>query len=292
MLAAGLRFFLFVELAFYALVAALGFGLDWGPALFAALAWFIGGRAGFVGVTYIFAVAFHSPAPRLGVGRTLAMVAGEFAAFLALFVLIQPFERLWMRRDMFPAGRRVLLLVHGYGCNRGAWWWLRRRMLRDGFAVATINLEPPYTSIDNFVPLLRQRIDAVCKESGCEQVTLIAHSMGGLVARAYLAAECAARVAALVTLASPHGGSELARFGVGPNARQMTPGSAWLAALPALPAEFPVVAIRNEHDNFVMPQDLQRLTGADDAALPGLGHLAMLLSPRAAALLGEVLAHG
>lgn len=288
MLSAGLRFFILLELGFYVLVAAKGFGLDWGPSLAAAVAWFIGGRAGFIGVTYVFALAFHSPASRLSVGRAMAMVCAEFAAFLALFVCIQPFERLWMGGDRLPAGRRVLLLVHGYGCNRGAWWWLRRRLERDGYAVATLNLEPPYTDIGNFVPQLRQRIDAVCREAGVERLHLVAHSMGGLVARACLASDGAARVSSLVTLATPHGGSELARFGIGPNARQMTPDSAWLRALPPA-VGFPVTAVRNEHDNFVMPQDLQRLPGAVDVALPGLGHLAMLFSPRVAAALGVAL---
>jgi pimeloyl-ACP methyl ester carboxylesterase len=52
--------------------------------------------------------------------------------------------------------------------------------------VATINLEPIYTSIDDFVDPLARRIDAVLAETGAERLILVGHSMGGLVARAYL----------------------------------------------------------------------------------------------------------
>ena len=50
-----------------------------------------------------------------------------------------------------------------------------------------------------------------------------------------------------------------------------------------------LVALRNSHDNFVMPQDSQRFPGARDVELPALGHLAVLFSGRAAEALLEAL---
>jgi len=44
----------------------------------------------------------------------------------------------------------------------------------------------------------------------------------------------------------------------------------------------PALAIDTPHDNFVMPQDNQRLPGALDLELDGLGHLACLFSRRTA----------
>lgn len=289
MLAAALRLFLLFELALYVTLAYGAFNLPLPQAVAAALAWFIGGRAGFVSFTYLVAVAHHSPAPRVGFLRALRMFVGEFLAFLALFVLIQPFERLWMGGDRLVRGRPLVLLVHGYGCNRGAWWWLRRQLEAAGHSVATVNLEPPYTDIENYVPQLQRRVEEACAEAGCHHLQVVAHSMGGLVARAYLRKHGSSRVAGLVTLASPHAGSELSRYGIGPNARQMTPGSSWLTSLAAQRLDLPVVAVRNCHDNFVMPQNNQRLSGADDVELPALGHLAMLFSPRVATALGAAL---
>ena len=102
--------------------------------------------------------------------------------------------------------------------------------------------------------------------------------MGGLVARAYLRACGHARVAGLVTIGTPHHGSEMAHLGLGENARQMQPGSAWLRALAAEPLGVPALALYSPHDNYVMPQDSARLEGARTMALPGLGHLAMASS--------------
>lgn len=290
MLASALRRFLLLEIAVYAVLAHAVFALGPALALAAAIGCCVGSRATFIGTTFLFAAAHHSPAPRLGAWRALLMALGEFAACCALFLVIQPFERLWMGGERLPRGRRVVLLVHGYGCNRGAWWWLRRRLEADGYAVATVSLEPLDAGIDAFVPLLHQRIEDACRDAGRARLQLVGHSMGGLVARAYLQRHGHLRVCRLVTLASPHGGSLLARFGLGANARQMRPGSPWLAALPPLPDGLRAIALRASHDNFVLPQDHQRLPGATDVELPGLGHLALLFSRRAARALGVALA--
>lgn len=176
----------------------------------------------------------------------------------------------------------------GYGCNRGIWWWLRPRLEAAGHVVATISLEPPWGGIDGFAEQLHARIEAVCAATGAPRVTLVAHSMGGLVSRAYLARHGDARVARLISIASPHSGSQLARLGLGTCARQMAPGSAWLARLAAQRVTVPFVSVRTPQDNFVMPQDLQRHPDARDGPLPGVGHLAALCDAR---VLRLVLAH-
>ena len=109
---------------------------------------------------------------------------------------------------------------------------------------------------------------------------VVGHSMGGLVARACLRDPAArARIARIVTLGTPHHGSVLARWGPGRNARQMRPGSAWLAALNAQgPAPVPLVSVFSWHDNFVAPQDSPLLAGAQNVALAGIGHLSLVFS--------------
>ena len=56
----------------------------------------------------------------------------------------------------------------------------------------------------------------------------------------------------------------------------MEPGSMWLRDVASGPVKIPVISIRTPHDNFVMPQDNQRLPEAEDVELPGIGHLALL----------------
>jgi triacylglycerol lipase len=231
-----------------------------------------------------FAMSNRARRASAGTGRRrpplLATIVGECLAYAALFLLIQPFERLWMGDDRMgrqAPGSTPLLLIHGYLCNRGAWWWLRRRLKAAGFHVATLNLEPPLGSIEGFADQLHTRIEALRAETGAERVVLVGHSMGGLVARAYLARHGADRVAKLVTLACPHHGTWLARHGLGKDARQMETDSGWIHALPT--PDLPMLNIWSLADNFVAPQNSSRLAGANEILLTDTGHLAMLFSP-------------
>jgi len=280
-----LLFWLLVEIASYLAAAHHWLGLAWPQAGLAAAGLLLAVRAGINATTWTFSIAYGSPVAPIGVLAWLRMVLAEYLAFLATFVLIIPFERLWLGRDRLRPDHQAIVLVHGYGCSRGAWWWLRRQLEKAGHSVATVNLVPPYTNIGKMVPLLHQRIDEVCLESGCDQVILVGHSMGGLVARSYLSRHGIGQVAKLITLATPHGGSELARLALGANAREMEPHSHWLNDMNREKVSIPAVSIRTPHDNYVMPQDNQRLPGAEDVALPGLGHLAMLYSQRTLAAL-------
>jgi triacylglycerol lipase len=268
------------ELAIYAGVARGVFDASWPEATLGAGLMLLATRACVNAVTWSFALAYRSPAPRLSFLRTATMVVGEYLAFLLTFVVVMPFERLWMPRDRLGPSSRPLVLVHGYGCSRGVWWLLRHRLEAAGHTVASVSLAPPYASIDKLVPLLTSRIEAVCRKTGAQEVILVAHSMGGLVCRQYLARHGRSRVERLITIASPHAGSQLARIGIGANAREMTPGSQWLADLASDEYRVPTLSIRTPHDNYVMPQDNQRLTGARDVELAGIGHLAVLYARR------------
>jgi len=278
----ALLIWLLAELAVCATLARHFLGTSWGISAIVAAGTVLGLRAAIVAVTWGFARAYPSPARRLSAAESLRMIAGEYAAFLLIFVFILPFERLWMGRDRLRPCSRPLLLVHGYSCSRGVWWLLRRRLEAAGHIVATVSLAPPYTNIGKLVPELGQRIEAVCKATGADRVILVAHSMGGLVCRSYLARHGSDRVERLITISSPHSGSELARIGIGKNAREMEPGSRWLKDLGQSGLPVPAVAIRTPHDNFVMPQDNQRLPGASDVELAGIGHLAVLFARRTA----------
>ena len=255
-----------LEIAGYLAIGRLWLDIDWSAAVVGAIGGLLGLRAGIVAVTWIFGTAYASPAPRQNLATKARMMFGEYLAF----------ERLWMPADRLPTGRRPILLVHGYGCSRGVWWRLRRRLEAAGHTVATLSLVPPYTSIGKLVPQLNQRIEAVCATTGSKQVTLLGHSMGGLVCRSYLARHGSARVERLITLATPHAGSALARLGIGQNAREMEPDSLWLRDMAGERLPIPTVSLRNPYDNFAMPQDNQRLPGAKDVELPPVGHLAML----------------
>ncbi|MGK5007785.1 esterase/lipase family protein [Janthinobacterium sp. LB2P70] len=186
------------------------------------------------------------------------------------------------------AGRSLpVLLVHGYVCNRGYWTKLSRQLARAGIVHDGVDLEPIGADIEEFVPLVEQAIAELCARTGSDRVILVAHSMGGLVARAWLRHYGAARVARIVTIGTPHHGTALANLAAGANARQMsrvdgTP-SGWLAQLAA--SETPelralITSIYSHHDNIVAPQSSAQLPGARNIAFGGIGHVALASDAR------------
>ena len=289
MLPISLLIWITLEISGYLYIGRHFMHLDWPLAIVGAINCLLGLRFWMNATTWTFGMAFASPAPRLGFAKRLAIMVGEYLAFLLTFLLVIPFERLWMPADRLPAGSRPILLVHGYGCSRGIWWLLRRRLEAAGHTVASVSLIPPYTSLGKLVPQLNQRIEEVCAITGSKQVTLIAHSMGGLIYRSYLARHGSDRVDRLLTLATPHQGSALARIGIGKNAREMQPGSLWLRDMASEAVTIPFISLRNAYDNYAMPQDNQRLPGARDVELPPVGHIAMLYDKSIANLLIELL---
>ncbi len=207
----------------------------------------------------------------------------ECGAVALTYVIIMPFERWWLGADRvgrLAPGRVPVLLVHGYLCNRGLWWWMRRRLRELGAAVATINLEPPFGDIERFAEQLHIRIEALLEETGGDRLVLVGHSMGGLVSRAYLRRYGSTRVAKLITLASPHHGTRMARFDLGFDARQMEPNHPWIQELARNePVPVPTLSIWSLGDEFVVPAESSRLAGAREQVLPTIGHLSLVLAP-------------
>ena len=292
MAARQFRWMLFAELLIYSLLGSWLLSRGSTPLEAAGfwLASFFGMRLCLVLATFGFMLSGSGVVPeklRISPLQALRMVFEEYAALIVLFAVIQPFEKFWMGADRLGhcATRPLpLLLIHGYQCNRGFWIWMRSRLEAAGWVVATHSMEPVWTEIDNYADGIEQRIDEVLAATGAPQVILICHSMGGLAARAYLRRHGKGKVARMITLGSVHHGTELARLGLGPNARQMRIGNPWLIALGA-PGAVPVpqgsVSIFSHHDNYVFPQETaSRLEGATHIAISGVSHLGMAFSPR------------
>ena len=122
-------------------------------------------------------------------------------------------------------------------------------------------------------------------------VVVVAHSMGGLVARAALSAMDqeidTPPVAQVITLGTPHRGSETARLCRGAACRQMRIGSSWLAALNLERPHRRVTAMTSIYsidDNLVVPRASARLPGSQALAVTGIGHFGLLWSRQVAKL--------
>lgn len=186
-------------------------------------------------------------------------------------------------------GRRGVVLVHGFVCNRGIWnpWWPRLRAA--GVPCIALNLEPVFGSIDAYAPLIEAAVLRLQLATG-QPPLLVAHSMGGLAVRAWLREHDAdERTSGVITIGTPHHGTWLGRFGLATNTRQMHWHSPWLAALAASEpaARYRRFTCFHGHcDNIVFPCSTATLPGADNRHLRGHAHVHLLRHP---AVLAEVL---
>ncbi len=191
----------------------------------------------------------------------------------------------FLMRDPNPGPSELpVVLVHGLGCNAGVWFPFRRCLERRGIRpVYALSYGPPLASIEDFADQLAAKIDAVRRATGSAQIVLVAHSMGGLISRAYLRRFGGIHVRRLITIGSPHQGSKHAYLMNGRGLSEMRPGSTWLTDLnrdgESMTAGVPVVSLWSWHDSMVTPQTSSLLEGAENIALTGIGHNALLNDP-------------
>lgn len=205
-----------------------------------------------------------------------------------VFAWRQPFRWASLPDDAVPSAGAVpaVVFVHGFVCNRGLWLPWMQRLRREGVPYVSVNLEPVFGDIDDYVPLLGDAVRRAHAITGRPPV-LVCHSMGGLVARAWRLAEPGAPVYKVITIGSPHRGTWLGRFSRVANGRQMRQDGGWLAALfrretQAWPrdtyADF--VCWYSNADNIVFPASTATLPGADNRLVPGAAHVALAFHPR------------
>ena len=130
---------------------------------------------------------------------------------------------------------------------------------------------------------------------------IVAHSMGGLAARAWLRRDGAEqRAHSIVTIGTPHAGTWLARFALASNTRQMREGNDWLRELAAgepRSARALFTCYFGHCDNIVFPASNALLAGARQCHVEGTAHIDLINHPSAIAALWQALdragpAHG
>lgn len=249
---------------------------------------------------FLMAARSASPTPpafRIGPGAALRMYWEEFSTSMLTTSWHMPRARALTR--IYPGtAHPPVLLLHGYGCNSGYWASLAPMLAGARISHATLDLEPLTGDIDGYAERIEEAAARLQAQAGARQLVVVAHSMGGLAARAWMRSGGADQVTRLVTLGTPHHGTCLAAFGIGINAGQMRrmgvagPECAWLTALAAgEPAELRarITSIYSHHDNIIAPQTSSELQGARNLAFAGVGHVALGHNPRVlAAVLREL----
>ncbi len=247
----------------------------------------VGGYALVLGLEFALLRAAHGddPTQRATPGQLLRAWWGEVRSAPTVFCWRQPFFSGRFPDSLPPGsnGRRGVLLVHGFVCNRGLWNPWLERLRASGVPVVAVNLEPVFGAIDDYVSLIEVAVQRLEQHTGLPPV-VVAHSMGGLALRCWWAEQANGdqRLHHAITLGTPHQGTWLARFALTPNARQMRQQSRWLQALAARePAGRSALftCFYSHCDNIVFPPRTATLPGADNRHLPGVAHVHMAEMP-------------
>jgi len=233
-------------------------------AVYFAIAWFWRAR--------------RPPEVRIGRRATLRLLWREYRALASAAPRMMLYGLLV--RDPAPARVETpVLLLHGVLCNAGVWVKMARYLARCGVGgIYRLSYGPPLASIDGFADQLADKIDAIGRSTGAKTVMVVAHSMGGLVVRAYIRKYGTAKLARVLTIGAPHHGSMHAWLFFGTSLAQLRPGNEWLAMLnrERLDPALRFVSLWSWHDSMVAPQTSSELPGAVDVTTIGIGHNALL----------------
>ena len=179
------------------------------------------------------------------------------------------------------AGRRGVVLVHGFVCNRAVWNPSLARLRSVDRPVIAVDLVPVFGEIEAYVPIVEAAVARMETATGRPPVVL-AHSMGGLAVRAWMAEDAAraARVHRVITIATPHRGTWLASLGLTANARQMRMGGQWQASLVgAAPHAARFTCWWSACDQVVFPPPVAEMPGAESRPIHGVAHLSLIEQP-------------
>jgi pimeloyl-ACP methyl ester carboxylesterase len=248
------------------------------------------GAVGYVGFSYT--LAFVVRPRRWGPG----LLRAALVEILVIWVIVPLWPLWWVLGALYEAaeegvgeasGRRnPIILLHGFAMNRTQWIWMARRLRARGhgpiYGMNYFSLQPVARS----ARLLSRFVDEVLAREGCAQVDLVAHSMGGVVARYFNERLSDGRkVRRLITIGTPHAGTRMGRFGLGiPAARDLLGDSPLLGELGPVPAGAAYTSIWSRADAVVQPAESASIAPAGtDEVFDDLGHLSLVLSPRVVA---------
>lgn len=191
-----------------------------------------------------------------------------------------------------PEKRVPVLFVHGFLHNASTFAYIKQKMRLAGWRdFRAVNLP---TLRGTLPEMAEQTLDAITqmrREFGSDQVDIVAHSMGGILARyALQLLKADGQVRKLVTLGTPHQGTVLSRYGYLPSLKELAPESRTMRRLKrAQPLRHTqAVAVSGSLDVLMQPAELAHWEGVRNIRLRGVGHAGLLFSKRVVQI---ILAH-
>lgn len=203
-----------------------------------------------------------------------------------------------------PSGkaRGHVLFVHGHGGDPWRFDQMRLALEKDGYRTYTMAFPSMEEDMDWLAWWVKARIKEIKRDHGATEVDLVAHSMGGLISRAYIKYLDGGRDARrVITFQSPHHGVGFARIPLFPRImisenlrRQVAPGSDFLKKLNAedeTPGDVRYTSIISHQDQYISVGSA-RLDGATNYVISGPDHTTSMWHPVVIGLIKGALAEG
>ncbi len=208
-----------------------------------------------------------------------------------------------MRTRVEPGSTSTpVLLIHGYLANKSNWYVVERELREVGFdRIHAMNYSPRHADVDRLAEQCVLRAHEVMAATGSDRIHLVGHSLGGLVIRRAVQDRGLAEAASVVTVATPHGGVDVARLSGITRRRntigaQLRPGSPWLRAMWGRSHPMPetrFVAYYSNLDLLVPGRRAMMLEpqlAATNILMKDHGHLSIMLAPALARSIAQELA--
>jgi triacylglycerol lipase len=189
---------------------------------------------------------------------------------------------LGLRREEHTSGRRrehrTVVFVHGLASNSSAFLPLQTYLRVRGFRHQIAFRYRSRGSIEGLAIDLARELERRVRGG---RIDLVAHSMGGLVARCYVQQlRGHRRVDRLITLATPHLGTHAANFLPSALVRQLLPGGPFLRHLNSLEApSVQTTSLVAGRDVLVQPVAAARCPFGQEVRFTDLGHVELLFRP-------------
>ncbi len=177
-----------------------------------------------------------------------------------------------------------VVLVHGIWDNARTLRRMDAALQSAGVRTTLVTFTPNggQIGLDALAIQMRDQIDA--RIAAHKPFSIVAFSMGGLVTRSYLRQFGASRrILTFVSISSPHRGTWMAWLLNNPGARDMRPGSAFLAAIDADAARHHAVrwiTVRTPLDLIIVPARSSALPWALNHTIPVALHALMVWDRR------------
>lgn len=191
-----------------------------------------------------------------------------------------------------PDGYPPLIFVHGLAGNRGNFllmsWYLRFLGRKRSYSIHF----GAGQSIHGMTAALARFIRRVLKATGERRVAIVAHSLGGLIARlAIRDYGLAPSVETVVTLGTPHHGTYSARYANTAITREIRPDSALIRELEKQrwPRGIRGVSFWSRSDIMILPPESAALEGTQQIEMTPFTHYSYLIDPRSWAAVGRAL---